>query len=291
MSAPSPPLFPVTVNDAILPRALPDRNVVFHGVNKSGSLAMADVLRAAYFASGRANQFFSTYHKIPWMQDDQDNPLPEIIQSSTPNGTLFISHYLYGAFDEARARALLITQFRHPVARIVSIHSWLRKFHASGYGGPEGFPTLQRFAETSNGISHSQISQLAVGYGKGWRERIHKLTAAQMLELALEAIDRKIAWFGLAELFEESIFTFAALCGLRSVPSWAKDDRNAERMLVAELPADSRAAIEFHYEAEIEFYRQAKAMFMSRIGKLDFGADLGAYRTACAGQYKERLAE
>lgn len=291
MSTPSPPLFTVSVNDAILPRALPDRNIVFHGVNKSGSLAMANVLRAGYFASGRANQFFSTYHKIPWMEHNRHNPLPDIIEASTPNGTLFISHDLYGAFDETKARALVVTQFRHPVARIVSIHSWLRKYHASGYGGPEGFPTLQKFAETSRGISHSQISQVAVGFGKGWLERVHKLTAAQMLELALEAIDRKIAWFGLAELFEESIFTFAALCGLRSVPSWAKDDRNAERMLVADLPSDARAAIEFHYEAEIDFYRQAKAMFLSRIGKLDLGADLAAYRTACASQYKERLAE
>jgi hypothetical protein len=226
---------------------------------------------------------------VPAVTSDQDNSLIDIIEASTPNGTLFVSHYLFDAYDEIKAHALLVTQLRHPVARIVSVYSWLRKFHAASYGGPEKFPTLEQFAAASRGISHSQIAQLSIGFGVDWRNRIHKTSAAEMRDVALATLERRVAWFGLAEVFEESIFAFAALCGLPAVPPWAGDTRNAERTLVADLPASDRAAIEYYYEAELEFYRMAKQLFLSRIGQLTFGSQLNTYRDACVGQYKERL--
>jgi hypothetical protein len=41
---------------------LDDVHVVFHGINKSGSLTMANVLREALIASGREDDLLSHYH-------------------------------------------------------------------------------------------------------------------------------------------------------------------------------------------------------------------------------------
>ena len=39
--------------------------MIFHGVNKSGSLAMATVMRDAYYSEGRAHRFVCSYFGIP----------------------------------------------------------------------------------------------------------------------------------------------------------------------------------------------------------------------------------
>ncbi len=64
------------------------------------------------------------------------------------------------------------------------------------------------------------MQQFAIGYGPDapdWQG----MSGEEMFERAVANIERDVVWFGLAERFEESIFTMAALCGLEKVPSMA----------------------------------------------------------------------
>jgi hypothetical protein len=268
-----------------LPQSAPARNIVFHGVNKSGSLSMTNVMRKAYAAAGRGDDVFSRYHGRP----QTDEALLDIVYTSAPRGALFVNHYLYGAVDLERAGAIMVTQFRHPLPRIISVHQWLKREHVRKQKTEQGFPTLEEFVAKSRGTAHSQICQIGVGFGPEWRERMVRVSAKEALELALANLERGIAWFGLAEFFEESIFVLAAISGLTAVPTWEKDDRNEGRTLVWDLAADKREMIEHHYKEEFAFYAHAKSIFLSRINRLTFGAELQAYRAACAAQYKDRI--
>jgi hypothetical protein len=268
-----------------LPTGSPERNIIFHGVNKSGSLAMSEVLRSSYYASGRANRFFSSYHSLP----SNTEAIINIAHASEPNGTLFVSHYLYGAVDLARAQAIMVSQFRHPLPRVLSVHEWLRKHHVATQGADKPFASLEEFVSKSKGISHSQIAQFSVGYGPGWQERLKSTTAEEMRDLSIAALESGVHWFGLAEYFEESIFAMASMCGLSAVPPWSRDDRNTGRKMSWDVSQETRDLISFHFKEEFEFYNFAKALFLSRISTLNFGGDFRQYCVDCNSEYKDRL--
>jgi hypothetical protein len=273
----------------VLPRGV-ERRVVFHGVNKSGSLAAARVLREAYHHDRRAHEFFSQYMGVPRHYKDA----VAIIRDAGRGHALFIGHRLYRALEPDDGR-LTITQFRHPLPRIVSIYHWLkhrgeRGFgDAPGYGPAETFPTLEEFVERGRGVAHSQINQIGIGFGSDAAKLRKGAKAADVYERAVEALERDIHWFGIAEELEESLFTYAAICGLPSLAPWARDDRNTGRQMVWDLPDSTRSLIEEVYAAELGFYRTARDLFRQRLERLEFGADLAAYKTACESEYKDRL--
>lgn len=260
-----------------------ERQVVFHGINKSGSLAMARVLREAYYAAERANQFFSSYLGLP----DTEQKLVDVIEHSTGHA-FFIGHKLWRA---AQPRdGLWVTQVRHPLPRTLSVHSWLKGKWIRDHGDETGFPSLRDWIlKTPGGRGQTQMGQIAVGFVGGRKSQSTSFTAREMREIALERLEHEFAWFGVAELFEESIFALAHLCGLSSVPPWRRDTRNQWREPLAGTDPETVALIEETYAEEIGFYEDAVALFRRRIADADFGPSFEDYKAHCAGEYGERL--
>jgi hypothetical protein len=294
--------FPVAVSAQHLPVA-GDRPVVFHGVNKSGSLAMSNVIRDAYHAEGRGERFFSTYHAEP--RDFEQ--FARLLQRNTGHG-FFVSHYIYPGV-EPPSDALLVTQLRHPLPRLLSVHGWSKRNYIKRHGTSDDFPDLETWVRRrwirNKSLIHMQVTQFAVGFPAGYnstdpakraaarvrrKEKLAQLSPEMACEMALENLDRDFAWYGIAELFEESIFALAHICGLGSVRPWQKDTRNRWRESLAETEP---YVIELIYERvlpdELRFYDAALAMFRDRLADVDFGASFIPYRERCEGEYGERL--
>ena len=189
--------FSVAARGDALP-LLTSRRVVFDGINKSGSLAMTNVLREAYHFDGRANQFFSHYHSCP-------KSLPElirIIKNSRSGHGFFVGHYLYRAFDPDLPGCAIVTQFRHPLSRVLSCYSWLKRKHAESTVTAASFPTLEQWVKRTKGRAHSQAIQFGVGFGE-WAEASEPdKDLRALLDRALGNIEKHVAWYGIAEYFE-----------------------------------------------------------------------------------------
>lgn len=260
-----------------------DRPVVFHGINKSGSLAMFKVLHEAYIDADRAREFFSTYHGIP-------KAVPQLatIMNHSRGHAFYGGHYLYGAIEIPQA-AVWVTQLRHPVQRTLSVHGWLKRGFLRKHGNLDGFPPLRKWVESRRGVLSSQMSQLAVGFGPRYDRRIRSMPPERMREQAITVLRERFVWFGIAECFEESIFALAHLCGLERVSPWAKDTRNRWREPLADIDEATLDFIRDSFAEEINFYDHAKALFLERVSKTDFGPSFAAYQARCAGEYGERV--
>jgi hypothetical protein len=262
-----------------------DRTVVFHGVNKSGSLAMSNVIRGAYVSADRANQFFSHYHGIP--RNAQD--VKDLINHSTGH-SFVVGHYLYGAVKPDPQR-IFVSMFRHPLPRIISCYQWLKNKSVAAGGAPEDFPSVEDFVTKTGGIGHSQIVQFGIGYGRNAKKLRARLTREQILQRAKRNIERDIVWFGISEYFEESIYVLAAICGLPRVPPWQRDTRNKGRKLIWDVDPGIHDVIRDVYRCDFELYDHALGIFRDRISRLEILGDFEEYQAYCAGQYKDRLVE
>jgi Sulfotransferase family len=296
--------------DAARLQPVGERPLIFHGINKSGSLVLTNVLRQAYFRAGRAHQVFSHYHATP-----SDLGTLADIAEHTRGHAFFVGHYLFGALDPKRHA--FVTVLRHPLPRVVSCYSWLQRKHLRQRGAPArvpgwreryrswlgrdesvvkgaplaadgSFPTLAEYARTSF-RNHSQVSQFAPGFAPKRGTRLKHMRPADQLEAAKEAIERDIRCIGISEYFEETIFLFAHLCGLEEVAPWQRDERNAERPLVDSLPPADLAAIREGYAPDFELYDFALARFRAQLDVARLQGDIDAYRAAGAGQYKDRI--
>ena len=276
-----PEHFSVALRTELLPVA-GDRPVIFHGVNKSGSLAMAKVLREAYYRESRANQYFCSYLGIPKTQADFN----EILTSSSGH-SLFISHYIYQEVPQPRD-GILVTQLRHPLPRTLSVYGWLKRHHLKKHGNLDKYPPLERWIRAQKGRGHTQMSQFARRLGVT-REELARLTNREMYDVAVENFDRDVAWFGIAELFEESAFAMAHLCGIGSIAPWEKDTRNTWRQPLSDTADDVVELIRESYADEFRFYERAVAEFRRRIADIDFGDTLAAYKDRCDAEYGERI--
>ena len=260
----------------------PKRKIVFHGVNKSGSLALTDVLRQGYVDANRANQFFSHYRGIP---RDFEHLIELITRSS--GHSFFVAHAIYGAYEHRPGEHLLATQFRNPLPRVLSVYQWLRnKSEKRG----ETFPELEEWVVGTKGVAHSQVAQFAFGFTPGWQRKRRASTPEELLELSLTSIPRDVAWFGIAEHFEESIFCMAALCGLPSVRAWRQDNRNKGRTLVNDRPSHELELVQEVFKCDFVLYEHLLETFRRRLAGLTIGGDLERYKADCSDQYKDRLA-
>jgi len=261
-----------------------DRPIIFHGVNKSGSLAMSNVLREAYYAEGRAQQFFSHYRGIPKHFDD----LVRLMTCSTGH-RFFVGHYLYRGVEPPPG-TLLVTQVRHPLPRTLSVYGWLRRNWERNHGTMVGMPDLESWlTRGTRGPGHTQMAQLAVGYPPDRKEKLLSMTTRAMSEVAMENLERDFAWVGVAEHFEESIFALAHMCGLDAVPPWEKDTRNQWRQSLEETDTRIIDIIQERQADELAFYKHAVSLFRRRIERVEFGPSLDAYKERCSGAYGERI--
>ncbi len=261
-------------------RPIRDGQIVFHGVNKSGSLALSTALRAAYKKDARLNQFFSRYIGIP----QHENDFHEIIGNSSGHA-FFVDHYIYGALAPAPQRAL-ITILRHPLPRIFSVYDWLEKHQSTEYGGK--MPGIVEWIEGSKGIAYSQLEQFGAGYGPDMLQ-LRSLPGDELLDRAKLALTEDFHCLGLAERFEETIFLFAHLCGLSAVPAWERDERNSNRPLVSTIAKEHLALAEEVFHWDFKLYRFAIELFEKQLADVEFDPTLDRYKAACVGQYKDRL--
>jgi hypothetical protein len=269
--------FSVVVDGNIEPLLAGDRSVIFHAINKSGSKALALVLRAAYDSAGRGEEFVN-----PSTPNQR-----ELIENNVGPG-FFWAHYLYGAVTP-RADRVFITVFRNPLPRVVSIYQWLKnKRLAAGTPEAEIVP-LEQFIKKSHGVHHSIIAQFGAGYGSDHKTLLKKYSKQDLYERSLENIERDVHWFGLAELFEETIFTTAAICGLKTVPVWKRDVRNPNRPMVWDLSEDIKSAIQEQYRFDFMLYEHVLRIFKERMAGLRLGGDFELYKEACRGEYKDRI--
>jgi sulfotransferase famil protein len=271
-------------NAGHLPTAA-DKKVVFHGVNKSGSLAMANVLRQSYQRASRTHQFLSHYHRSP-------SRLDELFESIRRNGgghSLFIAHYLFRAPQIRNCKFTYVSQVRHPLVRTLSVHNWLKKNHRKRNNGDDGFPGLEEFVKQSKGRAHSQYSQFGIGFGKNRARLMSKLTNQQIFDRAIAAVEADFGWIGIAEYFEESIFAMCHLLGLPEVAPWQRDRRNEDRIALASLSPSTVALIEEVYQYEFRFYDYVKARFLSAVSRVDFGPAFAEYKHICTPEYRERI--
>lgn len=256
--------------------------IVFHGINKSSSLCMANVLREAYQHSRRESEFVSHYHS----RCTTDEFIGRLNAAKT-TPAFVVSHYLFGALAPVSNR-IWITMFRHPLPRVVSCYQWLKNKHERTHG--TAFFTLEEFVRDTRGVKHSQIIQFGAGYGANGPSRRKRLSTKDLYEISLDQISANFSHIGIAEYFEESVFTFAGACGLESVVPWKMDTRNKGRPAVSTLPESECTLIRDYFRYDFELYEHALGVFRSQCDRLQIESDsLDQYRLACAAEYKDRL--
>lgn len=277
--------FELSIDRSNFRHALGDAQVIFHGINKSGSLAMSGVLLEAYNWAGRGDNFLSHYHVGGGYDEFRDR-----VDQGAGRPGFVVGHNLFGALAPVPSR-IWITQFRHPLPRALSCYQWLKNKHVAAHGSDEGFPALIDFVRKTKGIGHSQVVQFGCSFGRNRTSRRKGATPAELFEIAVDEIESNVYAIGIAEHFEESIFTFAALCGLESVAPWIRDNRNKDRPLADEITDNERQVIEEVYKYDYKLYEYALDRFwrQTRALKLDAEASLAAYKSACIDQYKDRI--
>jgi hypothetical protein len=221
---------------------------------------------------------------VPSLED-----LLALIEAGNNQPALFVAHYLYGAFDARAAKVSYVSLIRHPVPRIVSCYQWMKNKYIQREKSDKGYPTLEKFIKKKGSRNHFQNIQFAAGFGPNKKAIRAELDERQIYNRAQSALAKRLAWFGVAEYFEETIFSFAHMLGLPEVPAWKRDERNTNRPLVTQLDPKIIALIEEKAEWEIKFYNFGRDLFLERLQSIKFGAKFENYRSACAGEYKDRL--
>ena len=200
--------------------ALRDRPIIFHGVNKSGSLSFAKALQKGYAAAGRTSSFMCRYLGIP---ETRDEALHRMVDDKGQNQIL-IDHGLVG-LEERCPGAAFVTLLRHPARRIFSAYYWLQTYHPDQIMGRDFSSWLR-----TEGVSHSQMRQFAFNHlSPKERGEITRMKIGDMAARAVAFFDDKVRWFGITELFEESLLTFHWEAGLDKVAYWEADTRNKAR--------------------------------------------------------------
>lgn len=280
----------MSVNGRYLVPSMPERlaylsagnQLVFHGINKSGSLSMANVLKESFDYEGRSASLSSHYH-LGGTVDDYILG----VNRSFCRDNLLISHYIYGALSH-RPNRVWITQFRHPLPRILSCYQWLKNKHER-INGVGSFLALDDFITQCKGVKHSQVAQFAFNWGSRRGLLSKRLHAHDMLELTMDALERDFPLLGVAEYFEESIYIFASLCGLKSVAPWVRDVRNPGRLNSKEVSMSTVDLINDVFKSDFLLYDWVLSRFHNQLKVFDFGDDFLEFKMVCADQYNDRI--
>lgn len=263
----------------------PDVQVVFHAMNKSGSEALSNVLQQAFTAYRRYDEFHSHFRLGLNQQQFFDRV------NNHKGGGFFIDHYLYGSLKPRPGRVLL-TQFRHPLPRLLSAYNWIKRHTPNG---ETNFPVFKKWVEQMRGVYHSQVVQLGINWaGVGTPEfskQMQRLQAAELYERSMAALEREVFAVGIAEYFEESIFLYAKLLRLPQVPAWQRDKRNEDRPLSTEIDREAIELAEHVNRHDYMLYNHAVAKFWTQFVEPQSSKKLDVYKLRCSGEYRDRLVQ
>ena len=262
-----------------------DKVVLFHGVNKSGSLCLSSVIKEAYYMHGRRDRFFSRYHSIP---RDIDEFQDEIRKAD--KHCFFVDHNLYHNAPASKIRQAWITQLRHPLPRALSSYQWNKNKHVKS-GSVGEFPPISEYFESIRNTNYwqYQFTQFGLGFSEDRYKLAKRNTMKDILSMALENLERDFTFVGIAELFEETIFILADMLGLDFVTPWTRDERNKGRISVSDISKETNLLIEDIFEFDYLLYKHAKNEFEKLVRSRGIGGEILRYKAACESQYKDRV--
>ena len=261
--------------------------VIFHAINKSGSMALENAITEAFDYFGRSSEYLSHY-KIGGTSES----FYEKVNSESPK--FVVAHYLWprkigkltGLIPPFKSDRIWFTQFRHPLPRVLSCHNWLkRKSEKKG----ESFPSLKEFVINSRGLSHSMVNQFGGEWELFKKDGETRPTSESCFKASIDALENNVHTITIAEKFEESLFLVGRLCNLPSLSPWVRDNRNPGRKLYNEISDEERELIEQVYSYDYMLYDYAIKRFNNQLQQIDFGSNLESYKTACLDQYKDRI--
>lgn len=243
--------------------------ILFHGVNKSGSLAFAKVLHTAYVKSGNDHRFMCRYMQMPASKDEAFKQFREKLDLNP----ILIDHGLFGR-EEDYPRTKVVTILRDPLRRVISIYFWLSSHHPEKILGRD----LLSWA-AQDWRSYSQVRQFAYDHRNSrTAHAIDQKPIGELIATAECKFHSKVAWFGICELFEESIISLATELGLRTIPVWEDDKRNIAKPKFNTLPKNLERALTEILSYDIAFYEIKKQEFIRNMRKTPLSAFVQKYR-------------
>lgn len=251
--------------------AIQNAPLLFHGVNKSGSLAFSKVLHAAYHETGNTDRFMCRYMQIP---AGREEALSQFSEKLATNPVL-IDHGLFG-YEKNYPGAKSVTILRDPMKRIFSIYYWLLSHHPEKIMGRDIITWARHDAR-----SFSQVRQFAFD-NRALRtaHAIDQKPIGEMISTAEINFSENIAWFGICELFEESIISFLSQAGINKAPVWEPDNRNTAKPQSSTISKGLEREISEIIGFDIAFYEIKKQEFLRGIQKAPYLADIEGYRAA-----------
>jgi hypothetical protein len=246
--------------------------VLFHGVNKSGSGALARILREGFIDKGIGNTFLSPYFGFP-----KQSEFSRFIEH-TKSPVFLLDHYLYKSFNDHNFQRF--SMIRSPLARILSVYGWLKKGYVKEGKDVSGF-TLEHFIEKTKRKKHLQYIQFAVGYSEGYKELLFKASPDALLEMAITNVENDFLMIGTADLMEELLFIILDLYGVDAIGHWTPDTRNLDRPALGTLDQRMTDYIKTEHKNDFVFYDYVSEKFRRQLRNFEFLGDFFEYKKSC----------
>lgn len=276
--------FPLSVDSPSYFNNIETSEVVFHAINKSGSLSLESAIIEAFNFAGRSSEYLSHYQVHGSYESFYE-------RVKIKHSRFVVGHNLWGRSAQIpglqpRENRIWITQFRHPLPRFLSCHNWLKNINESA---GKSFPSLKQFAIKTGGVSFTLVEQFGGNWTKFKKDGETERTAESCYKASIDALEKHFHSLTIAEKFEESLFLVGRLCGLPSLAPWVRDNRNPGRKLFNEISDDERDTVNSILYFDYQLYDYALKRFEKQITQIDFGNNLDDYRKVCLGQYKDRI--
>lgn len=247
--------------------------ILFHGVNKSGSWAMADVLKKTYYHIGADENYSCRYFGLP---HDREESLLRFSKNSKNSiaPRILIDHdlaELRGRFPSAK----FITLLRDPIKRIISCYYWLNSHHPEFIKNRD----ILSWAKQS-GRDYTLCSQFAYKNGlKVFTDQ--SISNRELANIARTWFTNNISAFGLSEFFEESVFWIASHLGLDQVPEWDPDLRNVKRPTWDSIDINIYNELEEMFAYDVFFYQEFRGVFLKETFDLRNNILMKTYEASC----------
>ncbi len=246
--------------------------ILFHGVNKSGSLAFAKALHMAYKESGNIKRFMCRYMQMP---AGREEALAQFSQKLEINPIL-IDHGLFG-YEKNYPGAKCVTMLRDPMKRVFSIYYWLLSHHPEKIMGRDIISWVRQDWRT-----YAQVRQFAFdNRATKTAHIIDQKPIGEMISVAEANFSNNISWFGICELFEASVISFLSQIGINQAPVWELDKRNTAKPKPVAIPRGLEREISELIGFDIAFYEIKKQKFLRSLQGAPYLEDIEKYREKC----------
>ena len=251
------------------------RPLVFHSINKSGSLSLIRTL-------------INSHASNIYVAHNYDDIMIHLKNFRKSHRALVMGHDLYQGFKPREYE--LMTQVRNPVARVVSIWSWFHKKQSEGLL-EEPLEDFSDFIRNTDKLFwYSMVAQFAVPFDlpRELRRQIaYKFDPNAAVASALHKLDRDFKFLTVAERFEESLFVVSSDRKCKKLKVWHQDQRNPKRPLLESLDKSELRVLKKNIEYDFELYDYGCRRLSEQSKWFQGTSHLALYKQACQKQYKE----